>query len=141
MRVSHMSLALLLLSALCGCGGGDGLQKFPTVPVKGTVKLKGGAPLTKGLVQFQGGGVTGSGSLNDKGEYTIQIINGQAGLPPGTYDVALLNTAEGSAYPDASSLKPVIDAKYAGTDTSGLQAIVSGKEGTFDFEVEPFAAK
>src|SRR5262245_33475146 len=90
------ALALLLVPALSGGSGG-------LYPVRGTVTLEDGSPLTKGLVVFerQGGGdpVTARGEIRPDGSFELSTSKRGDGVPPGRYKV-LINSMDLSDVPD-----------------------------------------
>lgn len=127
----------LLLFSFCllaaGCGGGPKVNG-----VSGTVKLKGGAPVTQGNIQFSSGKYTGYGVIGPDGRYSLSETAAGAGVPEGTYKVVLLTTEIGGGY-DKPNEKPkkVIDPKYEDQAKTPLEVKVPG--GNYDFEVDPFA--
>ena len=114
------------LLAVAGCGGGDG-----SVKVSGKVTVKGGGPVTQGIVQLQSAKNSGNGPINANGEFTIA----GGGVPPGKYKAVFLSTSTGGGYdkPDEPE-KRVIDARYENAATS-IEATVDGSP--LNFELDP----
>ena len=107
---------LLLLLPLAGCG-----QKLH--PVRGTVTLDDGRPLSRGLVIFEtqgeGPAVTARGEVKADGGYELSTYRPGDGVPPGRYRV-LINPMDPSDVPDEQKKLP-FDAKYVRFETSGLE--------------------
>ncbi|MCI0682550.1 MAG: hypothetical protein L0Y71_10635 [Gemmataceae bacterium] len=89
--------ALLLTLNVSGCGTGDANANLPkTVPVTGKVVLKGGAPVTAGLVQFvpvNGSPYTIMGEIQSGGDFSLSTVVGQTKVPgaiEGDYKVTVL---------------------------------------------------
>lgn len=121
-----LSLCFAGLFAVAGCGGGDG-----SVKVSGKVTVKGGGPVTQGIVQLQSDAASGSGPINASGEFTIA----GGGVPAGKYKAVFLSTSTGGGYdkPDEPE-KRVIDIKYETAATS-IDATVDGSP--LNFELDP----
>jgi hypothetical protein len=131
-RIGRRALALatlLVLSALQGCG--DGLS-----PVRGTVTLDDGTPISKGLVvfeRFEGGpALTARGEIRPDGTYQLSTNKPGDGVPPGKYRV-LINSMDLSDVPDEQKDLPY-DVKYLNFKTSGLECEV--KSGGTDYPIK-----
>lgn len=93
-RPTPFATALLCcLSMFCGCG--DGLPE--TIPVRGKVTFKGGAPPGPGTVFFaplsgntSGPLRPGSGDFSLDGVFSAATFQGRDGLLPGTYQVRVV---------------------------------------------------
>src|SRR5947208_2506929 len=113
-RVLPAAVALLALG-LAGCG--EGLY-----PVRGTVTLDDGTPVTRGLVVFErvdgGRPITARGEIGPGGRYELSTNKPGDGVPPGKYRV-LLNPLDLSDVPDEKKNLP-FDIKYLKFETSGL---------------------
>lgn len=124
-----LSVAAALLVGLAGCGGGK-------YPVRGTVTLDDGSPLTKGLVVFErtdgGPAVTARGNVGADGRYELSTDQPGDGVPPGKYKV-LVNPLDSSDVPDEQKKLP-FDIRYTKFQTSGLECEV--KAGGTDFPIK-----
>jgi hypothetical protein len=114
-RFSIAALALVALG-LPGCGGG-------LYPVRGTVTLDDGTPVTKGLVVFErvdgGPAVTARGDIRPDGGYELSTNKPGDGVPPGRYKV-VLNSLDLSDVPDEHKDLPY-DARYLNLKTTDLE--------------------
>src|SRR5262249_14412620 len=110
-----MTAAAVLL-ALTGCGN-------RLYPVRGTVTLEDGTPITKGMIiceRFEGGpAVSAQGAIQSDGTYRLGTTKPGDGLPPGKYRV-LINAMDLSDLPDDKKDIP-FDSKYLNFQTSGLE--------------------
>ena len=108
--------AALIALAVAGCGGG-------LHPVRGTVTLDDGTPVTKGLVVFErvdgGPPVTARGDIKGDGSYELSTNKPGDGVPPGRYKV-VLNSMDLSDVPDEQKELPY-DTKYLSPRTSDLE--------------------
>lgn len=98
----NFGCALLSLTLLAGCGGGDPLGRKA---VTGNVTLDG-APVVQGSINFepQGTDATAAGGAPIKdGKYTIAR---EMGLPPGTYRVRINIPKPGTAVVEDLSVAP-----------------------------------
>jgi hypothetical protein len=115
------ALAVCLALFLSGCGA----RKYP---VRGTVTLEDGTPLTKGLVIFErvegGPPVTARGNVQADGRYELSTEKPGDGVPPGRYKVAI-NPLDTSDVPDEQKVLP-FDVKYLSHANSGLEHEVKG---------------
>src|ERR1041384_6176679 len=101
------ALAVCLTLSLAGCGS----KKYP---VRGTVTLEDGTPLTRGLVIFErvegGPPLTARGNVLPDGRYELSTEKPGDGVPPGRYKVAI-NPLDTSDVPDEQKALP-FDIKY-----------------------------
>jgi hypothetical protein len=109
--------ALVLVAlGLAGCGN-------RMYPVKGTVTLEDGTPLSKGLIIFErvdgGPPLTARGDIQPDGSYQLSTTKPGDGVPPGKYKV-LINPLDLSDVPDEQKNLP-FDAKYLSLANSGLE--------------------
>jgi hypothetical protein len=129
MRPFQLGIVGLTLFALAGCGGGKH-------PVRGTVTLEDGSPLTKGMVVFErndgGAPLTARGEIQPDGRYELSTDKLGDGVPPGKYRV-LINSLDLSEVPDEKKNLP-FDVKYLKFETSGLECEV--KSGGTDFPIK-----
>jgi hypothetical protein len=120
---------LLLVPGLAGCGN-------KLNPVRGTITLEDGTPLTKGLVVFEGtvGGapVSARGEVKPDGTYQLGTYKAGDGALAGKYRV-LINPLDLSEVPDEQKNLP-FDYKYLKFDTSGLECEV--KPGANEFPIK-----
>ncbi|HYH64437.1 MAG TPA: hypothetical protein VD866_07040 [Urbifossiella sp.] len=119
-------------------GGGRDL------PVKGRVTVDG-APLAGGLVIFYPDASRGNespveprGRTNRRGEYQLRA-EGQAGIAPGWYRVAVVPRQPDPGEPAASKSKTQVgfDRRYERPNTSGLAVLVSrdAEGGSYDLRI------
>ena len=122
-------LAPILFALLTGCAAGK-------YPVRGTVALDDGSPLTKGLVVFEradgGPALSARGEIRADGRYELSTDKPGDGVPPGKYRV-LVNPLDLSDVPDEKKNLP-FDVKYVRFETSGLVCEV--KVGETDFPIK-----
>jgi hypothetical protein len=92
-------------------------------PVRGTVTLEDGTPLTRGLVIFErvdgGRPLTARGDIQAGGRYELCTERPGDGAPPGRYKVSI-NPLDTSDVPDEQKKLP-FDVKYLSLKTSGLE--------------------
>jgi len=128
-----IAIVALLFPVVCGCGGGDELQKYP---VKGTVTYKG-QPVLEGNVSFRNEDHGSGGVIGADGTFEVE-----GGLPAGKYNVYISPPdimeaptfgRDGKAPPKPKPY-PNIPQKYRLPATSDLTADV--KEGTNDVKLE-----
>ena len=105
----------LCVMLLAGCG--DGITLYP---VSGTV-LVDDTPVEGLMVGFtpEGGGISGAGTTNAAGEYTITSTKGR-GLPAGNYKVAIQEVA---AAENASSEE---EEAYQSSDSAAYERMAMG---------------
>jgi hypothetical protein len=119
-RPACRAAALLLVLGVLGCGGRP-------YPVRGTVTLEDGTPVTAGMVSFETKDaekpVTARGEIKPDGSYELSTYKAGDGALPGVYRVAVTPPAQS---PDLPVTKPPYDARYTSFATSGLE-----------FEVKP----
>ncbi len=141
---SLVSLFSLIAVTLAGCSGA-GEPKLPEmIPAMGTVTLAG-KPVSGVTVLFvPKNGTPGNGSsaiTDDKGNFVLKYITGDAGIPPGTYDVTFSKFAkpDGTAIsqdiqPESVGAKQIIPDKYT-TVPSGKEANVGADSDFFEFSL------
>ena len=119
-------LSIGLVLALCistiGCGG-------PTIyPVAGNVVFSDGEVVQNGKIEFRSteGPWRAMGDLDTKGRFRLRTMEGDDGLPAGTYDVVVLQIimTEDLSISQHNHGRPV-PARYADYFTSGLRTTVS----------------
>lgn len=148
-----LATALLAVVPLAGCGskavGVDG-----TVPVQGTVKLKG-TPLAGATVTFapSGSGRSASAVTDPQGKFQLTTLKPGDGAMPGDYKVTVSKLEPvGKVYtqeemndyynkhqkaPPSPEMKNAVADKYSKGESSGLSASVKGSgKNEFSFDVE-----
>jgi len=111
MKRYFVLLPLLVFTVtVLGCGGGN-------VPLKGRVVFDDdSSPLTVGTVFLTTPTMQSRGHLDRDGNFTVGTVGTRDGLPPGTYEVAIVGAVED--LPDGS-LRPLVADKWASPTTSG----------------------
>jgi hypothetical protein len=116
MRLLGLFSAAVALLAAFGCGNGK-------YPVRGTVTLDDGTPLSKGMVVVErsagGAAVTARGEIGPDGHFELSTDKIGDGVPAGRYRV-LINSMDLSDVPDEKKNLP-FDIKYLKFTTSGLE--------------------
>jgi len=126
-------LSLLVLICAVGCG--------TNVPMGGTVTFSDdGTPLTTGTVFFETDTFEARGMIQGDGTYRIGSAAEADGLPPGKYRVYIRDAHEyvrvGAGDTVVDNVVPLIDAKYANPNMSGLEVEVTGGSARFNFTVD-----
>jgi hypothetical protein len=128
LRIGRCLAAAAVLFTLTGCG--DRLY-----PVRGTVTLDDGTPVTKGMIiceRYEGGPpVSAQGAIQPDGTYRLGTAKPGDGLPPGKYRV-LINAMDLSDLPDDKKDIP-FDSRYLNFQTSGLELEV--RNGEVDYPI------
>ncbi len=108
------------LSCLVGCGG-------ESVPAAGRIVFADSQPVRSGKVEFRGKTerVRGSATLDEDGRFRLRGDSGQDGIPPGQYDVIVVQfiVVENRSLAEHGHGAPV-PRRYADYFTSGLTAEV-----------------
>ena len=109
-------VAVMLTLGAGGCG-----ERL--YPVRGTVTLEDGSPLTKGMVAFESREgekpVMARGTIRPDGSYELSTHRLGDGVPAGKYR-AQINHMDLSEVPDEKKKLPY-DLKYLRFETSGLE--------------------
>lgn len=151
---------IVLGSIVSGCSdGADGGKRVPVYPVKGVVKINGGA-IAGATVAFgpKEGQPTAMGRTNDSGEYTLTTYDSGDGAAKGIFTVTVMkfvgSATSGSSEPEhgvdvapssshdavksksASENGNLIPAKYGDSTTSPLSFKVEEKDNVFDIEIK-----
>jgi hypothetical protein len=123
--------ALLLLLGAVGCGARP-------YPVRGTVTLEDGTPVTSGMVSFETKDVekpiTARGEIKPDGSYELGTYKPGDGALPGVYRVTVTPLAQN---PDLPVPKPAYDARYTSFDTSGLEFEVKAAANEYPIKLAP----
>ena len=122
---------------LSGCSDPNPLRGARFFPVKGTVLLSDGKPLTTGNVVFVGtkSQVTSSAAIASDGGFIFKSPKGD-GLPEGEYRVLIEPTPGTDVKGSRGKAKINLPyaSKYTDEDGSDLKATVSSDESTNSFE-------
>jgi hypothetical protein len=113
-------LALVVVAALPGCGGGDPYA-VKTVSAAGTVTYQG-QPVKKGTILFQPEDEKGrpaSGTIED-GKFALTTYREGDGAVAGKHAVAVVATEEQKAKDGDTSVKYIIPESYASPQSSGV---------------------
>ncbi|MDG3006878.1 hypothetical protein [Paludisphaera mucosa] len=134
-----IAAAACWLSVMQGCSSSDGVAPLDVHPVKGSVKLNDGKPLTSGVVVFvlPEKGLQFSAPVDAEGAFVLKSPYGD-GAPEGSYKIRIeRDPSKGDAQVKggrkAAPLAPY-PAKYGDETTSGLTAVVKPT----DNALEPF---
>jgi hypothetical protein len=126
-----LAVVALFAVGLSGCGGGK-------YPVRGTVALDDGTPVTRGLIVFERADgsppVTARGNIGPDGKYALSTDKPGDGVPLGRYKV-LVNPMDLSDLPDEQKNIPFAH-KYLKFETSGLEFEVKAGANEFPITLE-----
>jgi hypothetical protein len=117
-------LALTVVAAVSGCGGGDPYA-VKTVSAAGTATYQG-KPVSKGTILFQPvdeKGRPASGTIED-GKFTLTTYREGDGAVPGKHKVAVVVTEEKKTKDGDTTVKYIIPERYASAETSGVEVEV-----------------
>jgi hypothetical protein len=136
LRFPVLSLSVALAIGSSGCG--DRYTAPTSYPVKGTVLLPDGKPLTSGRIMFvsKESGMTFGGPIGADGTYTVKS-DARVGAPEGNYKVRI--EIDETSLPQAKGAKGrrsgqlPFASKYSDEDSSQLTAIVK-PDGSNNFE-------
>jgi hypothetical protein len=131
-----------LAVAVVGCESNP-LSGAKLYPVKGTVLLPDGKPLTSGHVVFVGTGstITSSANIESDGSFAFKGAAGE-GLPPGEYKVRIEPGSDGKARGGKSKNAYPFAEQFLDEDASGLTATVTddGAKNSFELKLNPTKA-
>jgi len=128
-------LALTVVAAVSGCGGGDPYA-VKTVSAAGTATYQG-KPVSKGTILFQPvdeKGRPASGTIED-GKFTLTTYREGDGAVPGKHKVAVVATEEKKTKDGDTTVKYLIPERYASAETSGVEVEVA-PGGSSDLRVD-----
>jgi hypothetical protein len=133
MTLRPLSLSLLALAFLAGCGEGK------TAPVNGRVKFKDGSDasvLAGYSLTFESdeGKSSAVGDVNADGTFKLSTFGANDGAVPGKYRVAI--NQPNNPDPDKPPIKSKLPAKYANLDSSGLTVEVKPGQNNIELELE-----
>jgi len=138
-----MALMCLLVSGFAGCGENIGLRG--KVTFSDTKE-----PLPCGEIHFTTESFLARAAIQPDGTYTVGTEKQGDGLPPGTYQIVIVNAVKGGeeptepatmdsrGMPASTPAKQLIDPKYKNKETSGLTLTVDKSTKVFDFAVDRF---
>ena len=119
--------------AAAGCGSGY-------YPVRGTVTLSDGKPLSKGLVIFNPvdtkGAVSARGNIQPDGTFELSSAKPGDGVPVGKYKV-IINPLDASDASDENKVLP-FDIKYVNINTTDLEFEVKSQPNNFPIKLAAF---
>lgn len=126
--------------ALGGCDSNNPLSGAKLYPVKGSVLLPDGKPLTSGQVVFVGSKtmVTSPAKIESDGSFTFKGASGD-GLPEGDYKIRI-EGGSGSGGKKGKANNPFAD-QFLDEDTSELTATVTSDETKNNFELKLIPTK
>lgn len=123
----YFAVFFLLAFAVCGCG--------ENVPLKGKVVFSDdGSPLTCGTVIFVSDNFQSRGNIQPDGTFNVSSVRPGDGLPPGTYQVAVVGAVD-------TDVIPLIDPKQSSPETSGLTMTVDKSTKSYDITVDRYTGK
>ncbi len=121
--------------------GGCGPSGPPLAPVQGKVLLKGGTPLSVGVIEFEPTtpGPAARGRIQSDGSFEL-LTDGRKGAVLGSHRVAIV-AGLANAVPNNHATQhkiPMPSRKYSSFSTSQLERTVTASEGNqFTFELDP----
>lgn len=125
------ALAVLLQS---GCGGPADAPVLKTLyPVKGTVLLDSGKPVTTGRVVLvsSDGMLSSTGDIGSDGSFAVKSSGGD-GVPAGDYKVRIESDSGKAGGKGAGRAHLPFATKYTDEDSSGLKVTVKAEPNTLD---------
>ncbi|MDR1960474.1 MAG: hypothetical protein LBQ54_15800 [Planctomycetaceae bacterium] len=137
-RVLQMGLLICFCLGVSGCNHGK-------VPLKGKVTFSDdGSPLPTGIVIFSTPTFQARGEIQPDGTFRVSSTGENDGLPPGEYDVNIVNASiakEGSNSDKPEGWILLVDEKYDSARTSGLKLKVDSKTRNYDLVVDRYVEK
>ena len=124
-------VAVVLLFGVLGCGSRP-------YPVRGTVTLEDGTPVTAGTVVFEQRDVekpmSARGAIQSDGKFELSTLRPGDGAVPGLYRVLVAPPAQP---PDAPPVKSSFDSRYSEFSTSGLEFEVKSEPNDYAIRLAP----
>ena len=128
-----------LAVAVVGCESNP-LSGAKFYPVKGTVLLPDGKPLTSGHVVFIGTGttITATANIESDGSFAFKSAAGD-GLPSGEYKIRIEPGSDGKGRGGKSKSAYPFAEQFLDEDASGLTATVTddGAKNSFELKLNP----
>ncbi len=124
------------LVALTGCGRGDAPE---LAAVTGKVTLDGSPLIGAEVGFFPKSGRPAFATTNDKGEYTLQYLEGMPGAPVGENSVQIRRSAASGEGIDPKKQPAELSEQY--NDKTTLAATVKPGPNTFNFELQTMDRK
>jgi len=118
---------VFLLVGIIGCSDHVGLSGK-------VVYSDNGEPVPSGEIQFTTPTFLARAIIRN-GSFTTGSYKEGDGLPPGTYNVAIVSVMLDEGNPEAAP-KFLIDPKYADSKTSGLNVTIEATTRNFEFKVD-----
>jgi len=126
----HSIIILLLLGFAVGCGKGH-VQQGGTI-----VFSDDGSPVPLGTIVFSTPTFQSQSIIDTQGRFTMSSFGANDGLPPGTYSVAIFGVTEPVGDDPSAPLYSLIDPKYNGASTSGIEITVDKSVKDLEIKVD-----
>jgi hypothetical protein len=124
-------VAVVLLFGVLGCGSRP-------YPVRGTVTLEDGTPVTAGTVVFEQRDAakpsSARGVIQSDGKFELSTQRPGDGVVPGMYRVLVAPPAQP---PDQAPVRPPFDTRYTEFATSGLEYEVKAEPNDYVIRLAP----
>ena len=121
MKHNPLLFFIIVLSVSVGCSGHVGLSGK-------VVYSDNGEPVTIGEIQFTTPTFVARAVINPDGTFVAGSYRERDGLPPGTYEVAVVSTDE--------NFNPLVDMKFSNPTTSGLSITIDKTTRDMEFVVD-----
>ena len=125
------AVAVALVFGVVGCGS-------RSYPVRGTVTLDDGTPMTAGTVVFEQRDVekptSARGAIQSDGTFELSTLRPGDGAVPGMYRVLVAPPAQP---PDQAPVRPPFDSRYTEFATSGLEYEVKAEPNDYAIRLAP----
>ncbi len=132
----RLLLIAFLFTTILGCG-----DAIPLYPVKGTIILENGKPVTRGTIECESidnnKKTNASASISNDGTFVLETM-GKKGTVAGKHKVTLIELPGNSDLPINKQPKREFDIKYRSYETSDLTITVSPNgENNISLKVSP----